>query len=341
MLQAKMVGPGNIVFEDVPIPRVSAEEVLVKVRRIGVCGSDIHVFHGRHPYTSYPVIQGHELSGEAAAVGGNVADFVVGDRVTLQPQVTCGRCYACLGGNYHICDDLKVMGFQTDGGAREFFAVDANKLLKLPEGMSLDEGAMIEPAAVAVHALRRAGDISGKKILILGAGPIGNLTAQVAKGKGASRVMVTDLSGFRLEAARKCGVDCCVNAGTSDLEEKLISCFGPERADLILECVGTNETIEQAIHVARKGTDIIVVGVFGAKVAVDMGLVQDRELRLIGTLMYQRPDFIEAIGLAKDGKIDLKALITNRYDFRKYTDAYLDIDKMRDKVMKVMIHVNE
>ena len=132
-----------------------------------------------------------------------------------------------------------------------------------------------------------------------------------------------------------------MNAGNGGLEENLISCFGPERADIILECVGTNKTIEQAIDVARKGTDIIVVGVFGAKVAVDMGLVQDRELRLIGTLMYQRPDFIEAIELAMHGKINLEALITNRYDFRKYSDAYLDIDKMRDKVMKVMIHVNE
>ncbi|MFH1539865.1 MAG: alcohol dehydrogenase catalytic domain-containing protein [bacterium] len=341
MLQAKMTKPVEIVFEEVPIPGICDNEVLLKVRRIGVCGSDIHVYHGKHPYTSYPVIQGHELSGEIVEAGGRVKDFGVGDFVTIQPQVTCGRCPPCIHGNYHICDNLKVMGFQTDGGAREYFAVDERKVIKLPESMSFDEGAMIEPTAVAVHALKRAGDVTGKKILILGAGPIGNLVAQVARGKGAAAVMITDVSEFRLNAAEKCNIEYRVNAKNSNLEEELRSNFGEEKADLILECVGINETIDQAIMLARKGTDIIVVGVFGSKVNVDLGLVQDKELRLIGTLMYQREDFIEAIDLVKGKKINVKELITDYFDFRDYSGAYMYIDEKKDRVMKVMIVVNE
>lgn len=341
MLQAKMLKAGEIIFEDVPIPKISAEEVLIKVRRIGVCGSDIHVYHGKHPFTSYPVIQGHELSGEIVEIGGNVSESSVGDIVTLQPQVTCGQCHSCTHGNYHICDNLKVMGFQTDGGAREYFAVDEKKIIKLPGNMSFDEGAMIEPAAVAVHALKRAGDIAGKKILVLGAGPIGNLTAQTAKGMGAAGVMITDISGFRLDMAVKCGIDYCVDAKENNLEGALASDFGKEKADLILECVGVNETMRQAIGLARKGTDIIVVGVFGGKANIDLGLVQDRELRLIGTLMYQRDDFIEAIGHVKAKRINVNELITDYFNFKDYPDAYIHIDKMKDKVMKTMIVVNE
>lgn len=341
MLQAKMIKAGEIVFEEVPIPKIRDEEVLIKVRRIGVCGSDIHVYHGKHPYTSYPVIQGHELSGEIVEAGKNVKDSRVGDSVTVQPQVTCGQCYPCVHGNYHICDSLKVMGFQTDGGAREYFAVDEKNVIKLPDNMSFDEGAMIEPVAVAVHALKRADNIVDKKILIFGAGPIGNLTAQVARGKGAAEVMVVDISEYRLEMAKKCGIDHCVNTKKSNIEKELTFNSDKEKADLILECVGINETIEQAILLARKGTDIIVVGVFGSKVNLDLGLVQDRELRLIGTLMYKREDFIEAVELAKEKKINVKELITDYFNFKDYSDAYKHIDKKKDKVMKVMINVNE
>ncbi len=340
MKQAVMTAPGRIEFRDVPAPELHPDQVLVRMKKIGVCGSDIHVFHGKHPYTSYPVVQGHEVSGVVEKAGPGVKGFSAGDPVTFQPQVFCGRCYPCTHGQYHICDELKVMGFQTTGAASELFAVDADKVLHLPAGMSLEHGAMMEPLAVAVHALGRGGGAAGKKVLVLGAGPIGNLVAQAAKGMGAADVLLTDVSDHRLELAARCGVPMGVNTGRVDLAAEVKRRFGEGKADLILECVGFQKTIEQAVAVARKGTDIVVVGVFGDKPTVDMGVVQDRELRLIGTLMYQAPDWRGAIDIVKARKVNLEPLITDRFPFDRYLDAYHHIEANREKSMKVMISVD-
>jgi L-iditol 2-dehydrogenase len=340
MKQSVMTSPGRIEFRDIPVPVPAANEVLIRMKRIGVCGSDIHVWHGKHALTPYPVVQGHEVSGIIEKVGSSVRGFAPGQAVTIQPQVTCGTCYPCTHGAYHICDSLKVMGFQTTGAGSEYFAVEASKVLKLPPKMDLEHGAMIEPAAVAVHALGRAGNVSGMKVLVLGAGPIGNLVAQCAKGLGAAEVMITDVSDFRLAKAKECGIGLCVNIGKNDLAAAVKENFGEAKADLILECVGAQPTIAQAVAVARKGTDIIVVGVFGDKPVVDMGTVQDRELRLIGTLMYREPDWKKAIELVEKKKIHLAPLITDHFEFADYTKAYEYIDANREKAMKVMIVVD-
>jgi L-iditol 2-dehydrogenase len=332
-----MVKPGQIEFRDVEKPSAGQGEVLVRIRTIGVCGSDIHVYHGKHPYTSYPVVQGHEVSGEIAEVGGGVKGLAVGEVVTIMPQVVCGECYSCRHGMYHICDKLKVMGFQTGGAAQEYFRVPAKLIIKAPRGIPVEQAAMIEPVSVAVHALGRAGEVSGKRVLVLGAGTIGNLVAQVARAQGARDVMITDLSDYRLEIARRCGIARTVNASREDLGQRLVEGFGPERADLTLECVGVQPTIEQAVSLARKGTTIVVVGVFGDKPVVDLGLVQDRELTLIGTLMYQEKDYRTAVSLIEAGKLELGTLITDRYPFESYLEAYRHIDQAKDRVMKVMI----
>jgi len=339
MKQAVMTSPGKIEFHEVPVPALAQGQVLVRMKRIGVCGSDIHVFHGKHALTPYPVVQGHEVSGVIEKVGPGVTGFSPGQAVTFQPQVTCGTCYPCTHGDYHICDHLKVMGFQTTGAASELFAVDAKKVLRLPPGMSLEHGAMMEPLAVGVHALKRGGGSKGRKVLVLGAGPIGNLVAQAARGLGATDVLITDLSDYRLELAARCGISGGVNPAKADLSESVRRRFGEGKADLILECVGAQKTMEQAVAVARKGTDIIVVGVFGDKPVVDMGTVQDRELRLIGTLMYQEPDWKDAIALVEGGKVNLEPLVTDRYPFDRYLEAYKYIDANREKAMKVMITV--
>ncbi len=341
MRQAVMTTPGSISFRDVPVPRIEADEVLVRPVRIGVCGSDIHVYHGKHPYTTYPVVQGHEVSAVIDKVGSAVSGYAPGDHVTIQPQVVCGECYPCRHGRYHICDRLKVMGFQTTGTASEFFAVKAARLVRLPPGMSLDAGAMVEPTAVAVHALSRFGAVEGCNVLVLGGGPIGNLVAQVARGSGARHVMLTDLSDHRLQVARACGVETCVNPSREDLAEALPRAFGPDRADVILECVGVQATMDQAIANARKGTDIIVVGVFGARPTVDLGLVQDRELRLIGTLMYQEKDFVRAVQLIEEGAVKLAPLVSTHFPFARYLDAYHFIEESKDRSMKVIIDVQE
>ena len=337
MQQAVMTQPGKIEFRQVEKPGVKADEVLIQVKRIGVCGSDIHVFHGLHPYTSYPVVQGHEIGGVVAEIGKDVQGFVPGDKVVFMPQVTCGECYPCRHGMYHICDHLKVMGFQTGGAAQEYFPVKAEMVLKLPDSMTLDQAAMIEPVSVAVHALSRAGSLDGLKVVVLGAGTIGNLVGQVARASGAKGVIITDVSEYKLEKARACGFEHVINSQREDLGQAILNIFGPDKADLILECVGVQDTITQAVNYARKGSTIVVVGVFGKIPEVNLGFVQDRELSLVGTLMYQKMDYERAIDLAANGKLQLGPMVTQRFPFKRYLDAYEMIEGSHGEYMKVMI----
>ena len=270
MLQQVMTNPGEIIFREVPVPEVKDNQVLVKIMNIGICGSDIHVYHGKHPFTKYPVTQGHEVSGEIAKIGKDVTEFREGQKVTIEPQVYCGECYPCRHGKYNLCEELKVMGFQTTGTASEYFAVDASKVTPIPEEMSYEEGAMIEPLAVAVHAVKQMGDVKGMNIAVLGAGPIGNLVAQSAKGMGAAKVMITDVSDLRLEKAKECGIDVCVNTKEKDFGEAMIDAFGPDKADVIYDCAGNNITMGQAIKYARKGSVIVLVAVFAGMATIDL-----------------------------------------------------------------------
>lgn len=336
MKQAIMYKPGEISFRDVPVPEVGPDQIKVRMKRIGVCGSDIHVFHGKHPYTSYPVVQGHEVSAEVVELGSEVKNFKIGDKVTIQPQVVCGKCYPCTHGMYNACEELKVMGFQTTGMASEYFVTEAAKALKLPDNMTYEQGAMIEPLAVAVHAVRRYGDVTGKKVLVLGGGPIGNLVAQAAKAMGASQILLSELSTARLEMAKECGID-VVNPAKDDLLEKITEKFGPDKADVIFECIGINATMKQAIDYARKGSDIIVVGVFADLGSINMGFIQDHELRLIGTAMYRVEDYITSIELVGAGLVNLDSLITHTVTFENYPEAYEIIEKNKDNAMKVIV----
>ena len=341
MLQQVMTNPKEITFNEVPVPEITADQVLVKIMKIGVCGSDIHVYHGMHPFTSYPVTQGHEVSGEIVKLGEKVTGFTVGQKVTIQPQVVCGKCYPCRHGKYNLCEELKVMGFQTTGTASEFFAVDAAKVTALPEDMSYDEGAMIEPLAVAVHAVKRAGEVKGMKIAVLGAGPIGILVAQTAKGLGAESVMITDVSDLRLEKAKECGVDFCINTKEKDFGEAMLENFGPDKADVIYDCAGNNITMGQAIKYARKGSTIILVAVFAGMAEIDLAVLNDHELDLNTSMMYRNEDYIDAINLANEGKVALKPLISKHFAFKDYKAAYEYIDSNRETTMKVIIDVQE
>ncbi len=341
MLQQVMTAPGKIEFREIPTPEPGPGEALIKIMKIGVCGSDIHVYHGEHPFTKYPVTQGHEVSGVIEKLGEGVTGLTIGQKVTIQPQVVCGQCYPCTHGKYNLCESLKVMGFQTTGVASHYFAVDAGKVTPLPEDMGLDEGAMIEPLAVAVHAVRRAGDVAGQDICVLGAGPIGILVAQAAKGMGARRVMVTDVSALRLEKARECGADFCVNTKEKDFGEALTECFGPDKADVIYDCAGNNITMSQAIAHARKGSTIILVAVFAGMASVDLAVLNDHELDLNTSMMYRTEDYEKAIELVKEGKVQLKPLISKHFAFKDYLKAYEYIDANRESTMKVIINVQE
>jgi len=337
MLQATMLEPGRIVFEDVPKPEVGKGQVLIRVKACGVCGSDVHVWRGEHPFTSYPVIQGHEFSGIVESVGEGVEGIDPGTKVTVEPSIVCGRCYPCRHGRYNICDNLKVMGFQTDGCHREFFAVPAEKVVPVPEEMSFEAAAMVEPTAVAVHAVKKADLPQGAKVVVLGAGPIGILTMQAAKALGASEAMITDVVDFRLDVARRLGADYVANANREDVLGAISNAFGEDKADVIFECVGAEETLETAIQGARKGSRIVVVGVVGGRPRLSMGLLQDRELEMVGTLMYMRDDFLTAIELITSGKVTPTEMITARFKFRNLPDAYREADENRDRNLKVMV----
>lgn len=340
MLQQVMTAPHKIEFREVEMPKAAPGQAVLKIRRIGICGSDIHVYHGQHPFTSYPVTQGHEVSGEVVEIGEGVEGLYVGQKVTIEPQVVCGKCHPCRHGKYNLCEELKVMGFQTTGTASEYFAVDAAKITPLPGDMGFDEGAMLEPLAVAVHAVRRMGDVSGMKVAVLGAGPIGNLVAQVAKGLGAESVMITDISDIRLAKAKECGVEFAVNTRNVDFGEAMVANFGPDKADVIYDCAGNDITMGQAIKYARKGSTIILVAVYAGMANVDLAVLNDHELDLNTTMMYRHEDYVEAIRLVNEGKIALQPLISKHFAFRDYLAAYEYIDANRESTMKVIVDVD-
>ncbi|HEY5466546.1 MAG TPA: alcohol dehydrogenase catalytic domain-containing protein, partial [Clostridia bacterium] len=222
MLQVKMPEAFKIEYLDLPVPEIGDDDVLVQMKRVGVCGSDIQIYHGKHKYMKFPVVQGHEGSGVIAKVGAKVSGFKIGDRVTIQPQVVCGECAPCRSGHSNVCKNLKVYGVHTAGMFTEYFPVPASKVLLLPDAMSFDEGSLVEPAAVATGAIRRCGDLTGQNIVVLGAGTIGNLVAQVAVASGAKKVLITDINQKRLDIAKKCGIHACVNMRERKLKQVIV-----------------------------------------------------------------------------------------------------------------------
>jgi len=338
MKQAIMTQPGQIQFRDIAAPTPGAGEVLLRIQRIGVCGSDVHVYHGKHPYTSYPVVQGHEYSATVEATGAGVTGLTPGMKVTSVPQIVCGECAPCKRGDYHICDRLKVEGFQAPGCGQELWVTSADKIIPLPDSFSFEQGALVEPLAVAVHATSRAGKLAGRRVAVLGAGPIGNLVAQAARSKGA-QVLITDLSAYRLEIARQCELTATSNAKEETLAQAAERVFGQDGFDVAFECVGVEPTITAAIASIQKGGTLVVVGVFGEKPRIDLGLVQDRELNIRGTLMYQRPDYRRAVELIASGGVITEPLMSKHFAFDDYLAAYRFIDQQGDKTMKVFIDV--
>ena len=338
MKQAIMTNPGQIEIHQVPVPAPGPGEVLLRVQRIGVCGSDIHVYHGKHPLTSYPVVQGHEFSAVLEAVGPGVTGLRLGSKVTSMPQIVCGECAPCLRGDYHICDKLKVQGFQAPGCGQELWVTSAKMVVPLPDTFTFEQGALVEPASVAVHAVARAGKLTGRRAVVLGAGTIGNLVAQTARAEGA-QILITDLSDYRLEVARQCGLTATSNANEESLAQAAGRVFGKEGFDVAFECVGVEATITAAVANIQKGGTLIIVGVFGDKPRLDLSTVQDRELNLRGTLMYQRPDYLRAVELIASGGILTEPLVSKHFSIDNYIDAYHFIDQFGDKSMKVVIDV--
>lgn len=339
MRLAILVEPKHIEFKEVAEPKaadLTAHQVLVNIKRIGICGSEIHSYHGLHPATFYPVVQGHEYSGVVMAVGSEVTVCKPGDHITARPQLVCGKCNPCKRGQYNVCEHLRVQAFQADGAAQDFFVVDDDRVAKLPEGMSLDYGAMIEPSAVGAHASNRT-DVKGKNVVVSGAGTIGNLIAQFCIARGAKNVLITDVSDLRLAKARECGIKHTLNITKKTLKEAAQELFGEEGYQVGFEVAGVEVSIRSLMETIEKGSDIVVVAVFAKDPALSMFYLGEHELRLIGSMMYRHEDYLTAIDYVNKGIVNLKPLVSNRFAFEEYDDAYKFIDAHRETSMKVLI----
>jgi len=336
MRQAVLTAPHTIEYRDAPEPGAGPGQVLLRIRRIGICGSDVHAYHGRHPFVIYLKVQGHEFSGVVEALGEGVEGVSIGARVTARPQLTCGTCAPCRRGDYHICDNLRVFGFQTDGVGQDLFAVDASSLVPLPDSFNLEQGALVEPAAVAVHATSRVGDLAGRNVLVTGAGPIGNLVAQMCRARGA-HVLVTDVSAARLEVAGECGLPHTSNPSSESLADAAQHAFGAVGFDIAFECAGATSAIADAVALINKGGTIIVVAVFQEKPPMDLAVIGDRELRVIGTLMYRHEDYLEAVRRIEAGETITEPLESKHFPFGEWPAAYHYIDEEGASVMKVFI----
>ncbi|MGI6070545.1 MAG: zinc-dependent alcohol dehydrogenase [Blautia sp.] len=340
MKQAVLTAPETFEIREVEKPVPQKGEALLKVKAVGICGSDIHAYYGKHPFMSCPIVLGHEATGEVVELGEGVDRVAIGDRVIMRPQDVCGECHMCKEGRYNICKSLKVLGCQETGASSDYYAVNADLLYKIPESLPYDVATVVEPLAVGVHAVKRpVGGVKGKNVVVIGAGTIGNVVAQSAKGLGAKKVMITDVSEFKLEMAKKCGVDITVNVAKEDIFKVIEENYGVDGVDVVFECSANDGALNQALEYARKGTTIVIVGVFGNKATVNMANVQDREYVLMGTLMYEHEDYVDALRLAGDGTVNLEALITQRFPLEKVADAYTCIKENKEGVQKVILTV--
>ena len=342
MLQAKLVDLEKIKLENVPIPDLGKEEVLIEIKTCGICGSDIHAYRGEHPFVHPPIVLGHEFSGIICRLGSKANNLKEGDRVTVEPNIVCGNCYNCLNGRYNICCNLKVIGCVGYNGAfAEYIAVPKDKVIKLPNEVSFEDAALVEPTAVAIHTVRKSGQKIGDKILILGAGTIGLLVLQVAKLAGVEEVVITDLCDYRLKKAKEFGADKVLNPINEDIFSFIEKHYGNDGIDLIYDCVATEETIYQSIQIARKGTKIIITGVPKGSMNVNLAYVQDKELELIGTLMYTKKDFYVALEFIHRQRIQVNLLATHKFKLIEIEKAFQFLKEEREEFFKILIYPNE
>lgn len=344
MRQAVLKIPGEVEMRDVPLPReIRPNEILLKIRRVGVCGSDVHMYYGKHPFANtYPMVQGHEYGGEVIKVGGDVTLFKPGMKATARPHLVCGKCAPCLRGQYNVCENLKVEGCAgPEGSAQEYFIIPEDRAVVIPENMTYDQVAMIEPVAVGAHSTRRAGDMKGKNVVVTGAGTIGNLVAQFAVARGAKKVMITDLVDMKLEVAKQCGIHETANLAKENFKDAIKRVFGEEGFQVGFEAVGAQSALTEVIANIENGGTVVIIGVYVQNPVVNMGFLGEHELNVLGSMMYRHEDYLEAVDLVAKNVIKTAPVITHHFPFEQYYDAYKFIESNGDKAVKVMIDVTE
>lgn len=317
MRALQLVAPSELAVVDLPQPQPGPGEVRLRVKACGICGSDLHGMDGSSGRRIPPLVMGHEASGVVDSTGEGVTAWKAGDRVTFDSTVWCGECGYCREGRVNLCDSRQVVGvacaeFRRDGAFAEYVTVPQRILHRLPDALSFEEAAFAEPVGVALHAVRRAGAVSGSTVLVVGAGLIGLLIVQALKRAGAGKVIAVDLDEGRLELARQLGADETSLGGPA---------LAPFEVDVAMEVVGAAPTVDFAIRSARKGGRVVLVGNLSPNVPLPLQIVVTRELDVLGScaIAGEYPEALEAIA---SGSIRVKPLITAAIDLESGVDAF-------------------
>jgi L-iditol 2-dehydrogenase len=343
MKAAVLHRPGEIRVEQRQVPEPGPGEVLVRVRAVGVCGSDVHYYkEGRigRRVVEKPLILGHECAGEVVALGSGVSHLRIGSRVALEPGVPCRRCRFCMSGRYNLCPDVTFMATPpVDGAFVEYIAWPADFTYPLPENLGYAEGALMEPLAVGMHAVRRARLVPGCTVLVLGGGPIGQLALQAAKAAGAGRVILTELEEGRLAMARSLGADVALDLRTTPMAEALAEITDGEGPDLVIEAAGTVETVRQGIELVRRGGTVVWIGLPGTDPCpVSVLQAINKEMDILGIYRYANV-YPDAIRLAASGKIDLAPLVTHRFPLEDTRQALDTVVEQKASALKVLVEI--
>jgi L-iditol 2-dehydrogenase len=318
MLAAVLHGPRDLRVEEVERPSIGPREVLVRVKACGVCTTDLHMYLWEFPVKT-PVILGHEFSGEIVQVGKDVHDLLEGDRVAVDPVLSCGLCNACVAGRDNLCERLRAVGGAGDvivnGAFAEYTLVPREAVGKIPPRMSFDEGAFVEPLGCCIHGIDESRVRAGETVALIGAGPIGLLLLQLTRAAGAAQIVVADLKDDRLELAKELGADVAVNSSREDLRARLTELTHGEGADLVIEAVGSPLTVKQSVEMVKKGGRVTIFGVppVGSKVDLSPFDIYFREIAIVGVYAITRDTFRRSIAMLGSGRVRIDRLITERF----------------------------
>lgn len=335
MLAARYLGPNRIEPVDVPIPPIGEEEALIKVQACGFCGSDLGIVAGIHPRAKAPLTLGHEFCGTIEKIR-TTTNLKPGDVVTGYPLISCGNCYVCRTGAPHVCRSLRLYGFDEDGAMAQYVRLPVSSLFQLPAGMSPLVGAVVEPLSVAFHGVSCVQiDSEARAVVVIGAGPIGLLTALVARARGARRVFISDILPSRIELAKQFGLE-AVKAG-AELKDLIDGETSGDGADLVFECVGAPDAVRDMTDLVRSRGTIVNLGVSKKPVKVDMQAVNFKEITIIGSRVYRRHDFEQAIELA--GSLGVRRIVTHTFPLAEVRAAF-DCFQQGNGVCKVLLLPN-
>lgn len=343
--EAILVTPGTMKIQEAPMPVPKEDEVLLKVEYVGICGSDIHGFESG-PFIppkdpNQKIGLGHECAGTVVGVGSKVKKIKVGDRVNIEPGVPCGKCKFCLEGHYNICPDVDFMATQPNyrGALTNYLTHPEALTYKLPDNMDTMEGALVEPAAVGMHAAMEAEVKPGKKIVILGAGCIGLMTLQACKVMGASEIVVVDVIEKRLSMAKKLGAMETINGMKEDTVARVKEILGDWGADIVFETAGSRVTAGQTTKLVMRGGRIMIVGTIPGETPIDF-LSINREVKIQTVFRYANnyPMTIEAIS---SGRFDVKSMATDIYDYHEVQRAFEESLSRKADIIKGVIKMEE